>query len=68
MNLGTKFALIVFNFIALITIIPLLIMWLWNMVAVDVFDAPAITFWQALLMKILVNALMVGSTTNKNND
>lgn len=36
---------------------PLLVMWLWNWVAVDLFAAPVIGFWEAFAMKWLCNLL-----------
>lgn len=32
---------------------PLLLMWLWNWVAVDLFSAPVITYWQAFGLELL---------------
>jgi uncharacterized membrane protein len=42
-------------FVALITGLPLWI--LWNLVAVDIFDVPHITFWQAVGLQIIAGLL-----------
>lgn len=33
--------------LTLLCVTPVLVMWLWNWVAVDLFNAPVIGFWQA---------------------
>ena len=33
--------------LVLLCVTPVLVMWLWNWVAVDLFNAPVIDFWQA---------------------
>ena len=46
--------------ILLMCIEPLLIMWLWNWIAVGLFGAPVITFWQAFGIGWLCNLLFGG--------
>ncbi len=54
--------------ILLLCIEPFLIMWLWNWIAVGLFNAPVITFWQAFGIGWLCNLLFGGVryTTNSN--
>lgn len=59
-------------FCALALIIALLfaevgiIMWLWNLLVVPLFGAPALTYWTAFGLKILVN-LLVPTSSNFNS-
>lgn len=47
---------------------PLLVMWLWNWIAVDLFAAPVIGFWEAFGLKWLCGLLFRGSVTVKTKD
>ena len=42
-----KVLFIILATIAFLCLTPVLLMWLWNWVAVDMFNAPVIGFWQA---------------------
>lgn len=44
---------------------PLVTMWLWNWVAVDLFAAPVITYWQALGLQWLCHILFGHTVTVK---
>ena len=43
--------------LALLCVTPVLVMWLWNWIAVDMFNAPVIGFWQACGIYWLSNLL-----------
>ena len=43
--------------IALIFVGPLVIMWLWNWLAVDLFSLPVIGYWEAFGLKLLCQIL-----------
>lgn len=43
---------------------PLLVMWLWNWIAVDLFSAPVIGFWQAFGLQWLCRLLFGHTTVN----
>jgi hypothetical protein len=49
--------------IALIFIGPLITMWLWNWIAVDLFGAPVIGYWTAFGLKLLANILFGHTVT-----
>lgn len=49
--------------IALIFIGPLITMWLWNWIAVDLFGAPVIGYWTAFGLKWLANILFGHTVT-----
>jgi len=55
----------ILGLIALSFILSLLlafpIMWLWNWLCVDLFHLPAITFWQAFGLNILIHMLWPSS-------
>jgi len=40
------------------------IMWLWNWLAVDLFQLPMITFWQAFGLKFLIHLLWASSSSS----
>lgn len=44
---------------------PLLVMWLWNWIAVGLFAAPTIGFWEAFGLKWLCNLLFGHVVTTK---
>lgn len=52
-----KVLLIILGAIALLCATPVLVMWLWNWIAVDMFNAPVIGFWQACGIYWLSNLL-----------
>ncbi len=49
--------LIIIGLLALIFIGPLITMWLWNWVAVSLFNAPVISYWMAFGLQWLCNCL-----------
>ena len=47
---------------------PAIVMWLWNWVAVGLFAAPAITYWQAFALQWLCSLLFKGSAVIRSKD
>ena len=48
---------IVLLVIALISVGPLIVMWLWNWLAVDLFSFPVIGYWEAFGLELLCHIL-----------
>jgi uncharacterized membrane protein len=60
-----KFMMVV-GFICLVALITGLPLWiLWNLVAVDIFDVPHITFWQAVGLQIIAGLLFKNTDYKK---
>ena len=57
--------LMVIGLIALIFIGPVITMWLWNWIAVDMFGAPVISYWTAFGLQWLCRRLFGHTVTVK---
>lgn len=53
----------IIGMIALFFVSPLITMWLWNWVAVDLFAAPVIGYWQAFGLEWLCSILFKSTIT-----
>jgi hypothetical protein len=53
----------IIGIIALLFVGPLITMWLWNWIAVDLFAAPVIGYWQAFGLEWLCNILFKPTIT-----
>ena len=58
--------LIVIGIIALCFIGPVITMWLWNWIAVGLFNAPVIDYWTAFGLQWLCHALFGRTVTVRN--
>ena len=55
--------------LATIILAPLIMLWVWNGVVVNVFNAPSLLWWQAFLLYYCIKALLYQPTkTNKPTD
>lgn len=61
-----EWGLLMFMSVCLIFIFALLIMWLWNIV-MPVFGLPELTYWQAVVLKVLFNLLSTHNFSLINN-
>ena len=43
-------------------------LWLWNIIAIPVFGAPVITYWQMYGLMILIRLILPTATTAKKGD